>query len=235
VSLAPASLEAIAASLADVRERIVRACERARRDPSEVLLVGVTKTVPVDAIRVALDAGLSHLGENRVQEAIQKMRELSERAPTWHLIGHLQTNKARLAAETFDRIESVDSLRLAEALEEDAEEIGREIRVFLQAKIGDEDTKHGVDLADMLPLAHEIETRCPRITVVGLMSIPPPRESEDASRADFRALREAFERLRDRHPQVHHLSMGMSSDFEIAIEEGATEVRVGTAIFGRRG
>ena len=235
MSVAPAGLDAIAGSLVEIRGRIASACERARRDPSEILLVGVTKTIPVDAIRAALDAGISHLGENRVQEAIPKMRELADRAPTWHLIGHLQTNKARLAAETFDRIESVDSLRLAEALEENAEEIGREVRVFLQAKIGDEDTKHGVALDELEPLAREIESRCPRLTVVGLMSIPPPRSDVEASRADFRALRQAFERLRDRCPQVHHLSMGMSSDFEIAIEEGATEVRIGTALFGRRG
>lgn len=224
----------IAASLAHVRERIARACDRARRDPHSVLLVGVTKTVPSDVIRAALDAGLSHLGENRVQEAIQKMRELSDRAPTWHLIGHLQTNKARLAAETFDRIESVDSLRLAQALEEDAEEIGRELRVFVQANVGGEASKHGVPLADVTSLVNEIEARCPRITVTGLMGIPPARSRPEDSRADFRALREAFERLRETHPQVHHLSMGMSADFEIAIEEGSTEVRVGTALFGRR-
>lgn len=224
----------LAASLAHVRERMARACDRARRDPAEVLLVGVTKTIPVEIVRAALDAGLSHLGENRVQEAISKMRELSDRAPIWHLIGHLQTNKARLAAETFDRIESVDSLRLAEALEEDAEEIGRELHVFVQANVGGEESKHGVPVGELLPFVNEIEARCPRITVVGLMGIPPVRSRPEESRADFRALREAHLALRSSHPQVRHLSMGMSADFEIAIEEGATEVRVGTALFGRR-
>lgn len=227
--------DAISAALSSVRARIERACDRARRDPAGVLLVGVTKTVPADMIRAALDAGLSHLGENRVQEAISKMRELADRAPTWHLIGHLQTNKARLAAEVFDVIESVDSPRIARALEEDAEEIGRDLRVFVQAKVGDEESKSGVALADLIPFVDEIEGQCERLTVVGLMSIPPPRDRPEDARRDFRLLREAWERLRESHPQVTSLSMGMSSDFEVAIEEGATEVRVGTALFGRRG
>jgi pyridoxal phosphate enzyme (YggS family) len=233
MSSASASL-AVAASLAEVRERIARACERSGRDPEDVLLVGVTKTVPADIIRAALDAGLSHLGENRVQEALPKMRELADRAPTWHLIGHLQTNKARLAAETFDRIESVDSLKLAIALDEDAEEIGRELRVFVQARVGGEESKSGVELGDLKAACDEIEARCPRVKVSGIMSIPPPRSDPDESRADFRALRGAFDALRETHPMLRHLSMGMSADFEIAIEEGATEVRVGTALFGRR-
>jgi len=234
VSSAPASLGTMAASLAGIRARIARACDRARRDPAEILLVGVTKTIPVDLIRAALDAGLSHLGENRVQEAISKMRELSDRAPTWHLIGHLQTNKARLAAETFDRIESVDSLKLALALDEDAEEIGRELRVFLQGNVGAEESKHGVPLAGLAALAGDIEAHCPRVTITGVMTIPPPRATPEDSRGDFRLARAAFEELRASRPQVRHLSMGMSADFEIAIEEGATEVRVGTALFGRR-
>lgn len=224
----------IAASVASVRERIERACDRAGRDPDSVLLVGVTKTVPVEAIRAALDAGVSHLGENRVQEALQKMRDLSDRAPQWHLIGHLQTNKARLAAEVFDRIESVDSVKLARVLEEDAEEIGRELRVFVQARVGDEETKHGIPLDQLEATVDEMEGACPRVRVVGVMSIPPPRDRAEDARADFAVLREAYERLRATRPHVRHLSMGMSADFEIAIEEGATEVRVGTALFGSR-
>lgn len=224
----------IAASVASVRERIERACDRAGRDPDSVLLVGVTKTVPADAIRAALDAGVSHLGENRVQEALQKMRDLADRAPQWHLIGHLQTNKARLAAEVFDRIESVDSVKLARVLEEDAEEIGRELRVFVQARVGDEETKHGIPLDQLEATVDEMESACPRVRVVGVMSIPPPRERPEDARTDFALLREAYERLRATRPHVRHLSMGMSADFEVAIEEGATEVRVGTALFGSR-
>jgi pyridoxal phosphate enzyme (YggS family) len=223
----------VASSVAAVSERIARACDRVRRDPRGVTLVGVTKTVPIELVRAALDAGIAHLGENRVQEALPKMRALSDRAPTWHFIGHLQSNKARLAAETFDVIESVDSVRVARVLEEDAEEIGRELRVFVQVKVGDETAKSGVPL-DLLAATVEEIDEFERIEVVGLMAIPPPRTRAEDSRADFRQLRGAFEKLRVRHPEIEHLSMGMSSDFEIAIEEGATEVRVGTALFGRR-
>ncbi len=233
MTVAIATAGHVAANVADVRERIERACDRAGRDPASVLLVGVTKTVPCDVARAALDAGLTHLGESRVQEALPKMRELADRAPTWHLIGHLQTNKARLAAEVFDRIESVDSVKLAEVLEEDAEEIGRDLRVFVQVLVGDEPTKHGVPLADLERHVRAIDA-FPRVTVTGLMAIPPPRATEAETRADFRALRQAFDALHASMPAVRHLSMGMSSDFELAIEEGATEVRVGTALFGRR-
>ena len=223
----------IARSVADVRERMARACDRARRDPHGVRLVGVTKTVSLDRVREALDAGVLHLGENRVQESLPKMRALADRAPQWHFIGHLQSNKARLAAEVFDRIESVDTLKLARILEEDALEIGRELRIFVQVRIGDEETKHGVEIAGLERLIEEIDSM-PSILVTGLMAIPPARKDPAESRRDFRIMRELHERVRSRRPEIRHLSMGMSSDFEIAIEEGATEVRVGTALFGRR-
>ena len=223
----------VAARVADVRARIVRACERAHRDPREVTLVGVTKTVPVERIREALDAGVSHVGENRVQDALQKMRELSDRAPQWHFLGHLQTNKARVAAEIFDCIESVDSLKLARALEEDALEIGRALTVYVQVNIGGEESKGGVAPEDARGLIEEIDAM-PSILVTGLMSIPPSRPSADDTRRDFRRLKELFDGLRALRPEIVNLSMGMSADFEIAIEEGATEVRVGTALFGSR-
>ena len=223
----------VAACLGDVRERMARACDRARRDPAEVTLVGVTKTVDAERVREALDAGLARLGENRVQEAVAKMRELSDRAPLWHLIGHLQKNKARLAAEVFDRIESVDSIELARLLEEDAEEIGRQLHVFVQVNAFGESTKQGVPLERLASLVAEIDA-LPNLTVTGLMAIPPPRTSSDASRRDFRILRKAFDELRSHGPNIRHLSMGMSADFEEAIEEGSTEVRIGSAIFGRR-
>lgn len=223
----------VAARVAEVRQRIARACERARRDPHEVTLVAVTKTVAVDRIREVLDAGVLHLGENRVQEALAKMKELADRAPQWHFIGHLQTNKARLAAEIFDCIESVDSLKLARALEEDALEIGRDLTVYVQVNIGGEESKGGVPPREVASLIEEIDAM-PRILVTGLMSIPPPRATAEQSRQDFRQLKELFDSLRERHPEIANLSMGMSSDFEIAIEEGATEVRVGTSLFGAR-
>lgn len=223
----------IAARVADVRARIARACQRAKRDPREITLVGVTKLVPVECIREALDAGVSRLGENRVQEALSKMRPLSERAPQWHFIGHLQTNKARLAAEIFDCIESVDSLKLARALEEHALEIGRALTVHVQVNVGGEQTKGGVPLEEVRSLIEEIDA-LPSILVTGIMAIPPPRPNEAATRDDFKHLKELFDSLRVAHPEIVSLSMGMSSDFEIAIEEGATEVRVGTALFGSR-
>jgi pyridoxal phosphate enzyme (YggS family) len=223
----------VAESIASVRERIARACDRAGRDPDSVMLVGVTKGVPEERIREALDAGVTHLGESRVQEALPKMRALSDRAPTWHLIGHLQTNKARLAAETFDRIESVDSFRLARVLEEDALEIGRELRIFVQVRLEDEPGRHGAPMGDVERLVEEIDGM-PSILVTGLMAIPPRRERPEDARADFRSVRGLFERLHAKRPEIRHLSMGMSADFEIAVEEGATEVRVGTALFGLR-
>lgn len=224
---------AIAEAVADVRTRIALACERSHRDPREITLVGATKTIPVERIREALDAGVMHLGENRLQEALAKMRALADRAPTWHLIGHLQSNKARLAAEVFDVIESVDSLRIARILEEDALEIGRELDVFVQVNVGNEPTKHGVSAADVAKLIEEVDSM-PSILVTGLMAIPPPRSSLDESKRDFRALKELFDRLRADRPEIRHLSMGMSADFEAAIEEGATEIRVGAALFGLR-
>lgn len=223
----------VARRLADVRRGIERACERAGRDPEEVTLVGVTKTVDADTIRQAIDAGLAHLGENRLQEAVPKMRALSDRAPVWHFIGHLQRNKARRAVELFDRIESVDSLRLGRALDEAADEIGRELRVFVQANVGGEESKHGVALDEIPALVDELE-RLPRLTVVGLMTIPPPRDDRERTRADFREIAGLFRSLARERPALQHLSMGMSADYEIAIEEGATEVRVGRTIFGER-
>lgn len=224
---------AVAANLADIRSRIEAAAGRAGRDPSEVTLVGVSKRVEADRIRAALDAGLSHLGENRVQEAVEKMKALSDRAPQWHLIGHLQRNKARKAVELFDRIETVDSLRLAEALERGAEEIGRDLRVFIEINVAEEPQKAGVAPAEAEALVDAIDA-LPWLTVTGLMAIPPRGETPEDSRPHFAAMRRLFDELRDGRPELKHLSMGMSSDFELAIEEGSTEVRVGRALFGER-
>ena len=223
----------VGSQLENVRRRIALACERVGRDPGEVTLVGATKTVPPDRIREALDRGLAHLGENRLQEAVTKMKALSDRAPIWHFIGHLQANKARRAAELFDRIEAVDSLKLARVLESAVEEIGRQLCVFVQVKIGDESTKHGVPLAELPRFIGEVDA-LPSLTVSGLMAVPPLRDDPEDSRKDFRTLREARDLLAESYPDIRHLSMGMSGDFEIAIEEGATEVRIGTALFGAR-
>jgi pyridoxal phosphate enzyme (YggS family) len=224
---------AVAAGLAEIRSRIEAAARRAGREASEVTLVGVSKTVEPERIRAALDAGLTHLGENRVQEAVEKMKALSDRAPTWHLIGHLQRNKARRAVELFDRIETVDSLPLAEALERGAEEIGRDLRVFVEVNVADEPQKAGVSPGETEALVDGIDA-LPWLTVTGLMAIPPQQEDPEESRPHFAAMRRLFDEIRSGRPELHHLSMGMSADFEIAVEEGATEVRVGRALFGGR-
>ncbi|MEM7248476.1 MAG: YggS family pyridoxal phosphate-dependent enzyme [Acidobacteriota bacterium] len=224
----------VAERLAEVRQRLHAACGRVGRQATEVTLVGVTKTVEVDRIREALDAGLSHLGESRFQEAIPKMRELADRAPLWHFIGRLQGNKARKVTEIFDRVESLDSLELARKLSSAAEEIGRELHVFVQVNPDEEASKGGLLPADLPAFLDEVTT-LPCLDVTGLMAIPARRDDTDATRRVFGRVREMFEIQRQRHPQLRHLSLGMSADFDIAIEEGATEVRVGRALFGERG
>ena len=213
-----------------VRERIRRACERAGRDPSSVTLIGVTKGIPSSRIAEAIAAGLTHLGENRVQEARQKQAELSAADARWHLIGHLQRNKAADAVELFGLIHSVDSQALAEALERHAAAAGRRLEILLQVNVSGEATKSGCRPEDAAGLAAAV-ARCPHLAAAGLMTIAPLAADAEASRPVFRALRH----LRDRLGRTDwRLSMGMSQDFEVAIEEGADLIRVGTAIFGDR-
>jgi pyridoxal phosphate enzyme (YggS family) len=221
--------------LAEVRARIAAAAARAGRRPDEVLLVAVTKTVPADAVRAALAAGQRVFGENRVQEAIAKAGDCGPGA-SWHLIGHLQRNKARPAARLFDVVESIDSLELAVELDRRAQEAGRRPRVLVQIKLGGEPTKRGMP-PDGAPALIEAAARLPHVELAGLMTIPPPSATPEGSRRWFALLRD----LRARWEgtccpcgTLRELSMGMSADYEIAIEEGATLVRVGSAIFGAR-
>ena len=217
----------VAGNLARVRERISRAAERAGRAPDDVLLVGISKLVDVERIRSALAAGLGVLGENRVQEAKEKIRVIGRPVP-WHLVGHLQTNKARDAVLLFDLIHSVDRLDLARALERRARDLDKVADVLVQVNVAGEATKGGFAPSE-LKGALEALGGFPGLRVCGLMTIPPPVESAAMARRWFRWLRE----LRD-EAGLEHLSMGMSGDFEVAVEEGATMVRVGTAIFGPR-
>ncbi|HBL26714.1 MAG TPA: YggS family pyridoxal phosphate-dependent enzyme [Acidobacteria bacterium] len=233
------------ARLAAVRERIAAACRRAGRDPGEVTLVGVSKTHPAGLVEAAWRAGLRVFGENRVQEAQGKRAALAHlppppEGPEWHLIGPLQSNKVRPALDLFTTIHSIDRLRIAEAVH--AEAITRGLRVdgFLEINVGQEESKHGFSpdgLAEAVrPLAG---LQGPTgLRIVGLMAIPPFSEDPEASRPWFRRLRELARELADR-PEWNGfpalLSMGMSHDYEIAIEEGTTHVRVGTALFGTRG
>jgi len=223
-------------NIARVQERIAEACRRAGRRPEDVKLVAVSKTVPPDRIRAAYDAGLRDFGENRVQEANAKRAALSDLTVTWHLVGHLQTNKAKLARELFHCVHSLDSLRLAQKLDEAAVCSGERLPVLIEVNLGEEQTKSGVREQDVLPLAEQV-SRLATIELRGLMVLPPFFEDPEQARPFFRRLRELAGTIGSASlpgVSMRELSMGMSHDFEVAIEEGATMVRIGTAIFGRR-
>jgi len=232
------STDQISASLERIRERIARTAERAGRRAEDVTLVAVSKTFPAEAIRAAYDAGLRHFGENRVQEWESKQPHLAGLDATWHLIGHLQSNKARRAARLFHRVDSLDSLALAEKLEaaaatEPARE-GKPLPVLVEVQMGDEATKTGVPESGLAALAQGV-AGLPHLELLGLMAIPPFFEEIERVRPYFRKLRELRDELSRRTGRaLSVLSMGMSHDFEIAIEEGATEIRIGIAIFGAR-
>jgi pyridoxal phosphate enzyme (YggS family) len=217
----------IPANLERVRERVARAAERAGRKPEDVLLIGVSKVVEVERIRAAIAAGVAALGENRVQEAKAKIAELGRPVP-WHLIGHLQTNKVKDALPLFDLIHSLDRLELAQELERRAAAQGRPVDTLVQVNIAGEASKGGFTPDEVGP-ALEAIAKLSHVRVRGLMVIPPEVERAEESRPWFRRLRE----MADKHG-LRERSMGMSGDFEVAIEEGATMVRVGTAIFGPR-
>jgi len=214
-------------NIQQVNSRIVRACERSRRLPSEITLVAVTKEVGVSAIRAAFDCGLKHFGENRVQEAENKITQLLDMRPevTWHMVGHLQSNKAKRAVELFDIIHSVDSVKLAEVLSRRTEAL---LPVLLQVNVSGEATKSGFSTSEIDKAFQDIK-RLSNLKVVGLMTIAPLVADPEEVRPVFKKLRELRDSL-----GLEHLSMGMTDDFEVAIEEGATIVRIGRAIFGER-
>jgi len=220
-------MDEIRANIERVRERIARAAERAGRRAEDVLLVGVSKTVDADRVRRAVAAGLPALGENRVQEAEEKIAALGRPVP-WHLVGHLQSNKVRDALELFDVIHSLDRLELARECDRRARLRGRPVAVLLQVNVGGEASKGGFAPQEV-GAAVETVAALDHLQLRGLMTIPPPVERPEEARGWFRTLAQ----LAKRHG-VGELSMGMSADFEVAIEEGATMVRVGTAIFGLR-
>ena len=224
--------------LQQVHERIVAAANRVGRVPKDVTLVAVSKTHPPDVVLEAIAAGATDLGENRVQEAEKKIPEVGRRAARWHLIGHLQSNKTRKAVALFDVIHSIDSIELAQRLERICREEGRqELPVLIQVDLGHEATKTGAHESE-LPLLAKTIADCQRLRLVGLMMLPPFFEEAEATRPFFRKLRELRDELASQgefEDRRGELSMGMTHDYEIAIEEGATIVRVGTAIFGERG
>lgn len=220
-----ANLPSVADRLERVQERMAAAFQRAgRRD--QVTLVAVSKSVDPDRIAEAYRAGVRHFGENRVQEFEEKRRLLTLPSAVWHMVGHLQSNKAKRAAEIFHRIDSVDSEQLGEKLS--AAVGGRSLPVLVQVNLGGEETKSGV-APDRLEALIERLRQCPGLDVEGLMALPPYLEPAERVRPYFRRLRELAEQLK-----LRELSMGMSHDFEVAVEEGATQVRIGTALFGER-
>ena len=226
---------ALSARLADVRARIERAAGRAGRDPAAVRLIAVSKTFPADCVRAAAAVGQIDFGENKVQEALQKIDRTSDLAIRWHLIGHLQSNKAKKVGH-FDVVHSIDDAALVGKVDEAARAAGRTIELLVQVDLAGEATKHGAreeELASIFDAGQAARA----VTITGLMILPPAVEDPEAARPYFRALRGVRDRLVARGvdpSMVRELSMGMSHDFEVAVEEGATLVRVGTAIFGRR-
>ncbi len=229
----------IAENIAGIRERMAAAAARVKRDPNQITLMAVTKTVEPERIRQAYEAGLRVFGENRVQEFGEKQEALRDlRDAEWHLIGHLQSNKAKKAAESFQAVDSVDSLRLAEKLNEAARQLGRTLPVLIEIKVSEEESKAGIEmdspeLEELLLGAAELGN----LQVRGLMTVPPYTEDPEGARLYFRTLRDLRDKIALRklpNVSMNVLSMGMSHDFEVAIEEGSTCVRVGSAIFGER-
>jgi len=216
--------------LAAIRARIEAAAVRCGRLPQDVTLVAISKTHPASVVKSAIELGATDLGENRVQEAEQKITEVGRTRARWHLVGHLQANKGRRAVQLFDVIHSLDSLELARRLDRLCGEEGREnLPVLVQVDLGHEKTKSGIDEAELPKLIAGLG-ELSRVQLMGLMTLPPFFDDPEQARPYFQRLRE----LRDKWVPNGELSMGMTNDFEVAIEEGATMVRVGTAIFGQR-
>lgn len=233
----PFTSETLGERLASVRSRIEAAARRSNRSADQITLVAISKTQPTDILKAGLVAGITDLGENRIQEAEGKIIGLGRKAARWHLVGHLQTNKARRAIDLFDVIHSLDSAGLAQRLDRLCVAEGREeLAVLIQIDLGGEETKTGID-PRKLPELLDALSDCQRLRLIGLMTLPPYFENPDCARPYFKTLRELRDQLQLQGrfgERPGELSMGMSHDFEIAIEEGATMVRVGTAIFGER-
>lgn len=239
----------IAGNLAQVRERIAEAALRSGRDPDAVTLVAVTKTFPAHVVLSAYEAGVRHFGENRVQEGIDKITAvapyLSGPQPTWHMVGHIQSRKAKRVVAHYDYAHSVDRLKIARRLSRYAQEAERDLPVLLECNVSGEGSKYGFDLEGW---QHDDAQRdaffadvdeilgMPGLTVQGLMTMPPFVEDSEEVRPFFASLRALLDALQERlpSPRWRHLSMGMTNDFEVAVEEGATMVRIGRAIFGPR-
>lgn len=231
------SEDQLRARLTGVRAQIEAAALKCGRLPQDVTLIAISKTHPASLVRTAIELGVTDIGENRVQEAEQKINEVGRHAARWHLVGHLQANKARRAVQLFDVIHSLDSLELARRLDRLCNEEGREnLSVLIQVDLGHEETKSGIDEHELSGLVDNLKG-LERVQLVGLMTLPPFFDEPEQTRPFFRRLRELRDELASQGAFCEgngELSMGMTHDFEVAIEEGATMVRVGTAIFGQR-
>jgi PLP dependent protein len=227
---------ALGTRLAGVRDRLARAAGRAGRDPATVRLVAVSKTFSAEHVRAAAAAGQVDFGENKVQEALQKIAQTSDLPIKWHLVGHLQSNKARKAGAEFSMIHSVDDAALVTALDESAQAAGRSVQLLVQVDLAGEATKHGAREEELAPIFNTARG-CRSARLVGLMVLPPATDDPEGARPYFRKLRGIRDGLLARGvdgSMLTELSMGMSRDFEVAVEEGSTLVRVGSAIFGER-
>ena len=225
----------ISENLARVQNNIVKACERSGRDPSSVTLIAVSKTKPVPDLMEAYRAGARYFGENKVQELTEKYDQMPQDVK-WHMIGHLQRNKVKYIVDKAELIHSVDSLRLAETIQQEAEKKGIVVPVLLEVNVAEEDTKYGLRVEEVLPLAQQL-AEFPNIRVEGLMTIAPYVEDPEENRDIFRQLKKLSVDIGQKNINninMHVLSMGMTGDYEVAVEEGATLVRVGTGIFGER-
>jgi pyridoxal phosphate enzyme (YggS family) len=227
---------ALGTRLAGVRDRLARAAGRAGRDPATVRLVAVSKTFSAEHVRAAAAAGQVDFGENKVQEALQKIAQTSDLPIKWHLVGHLQSNKARKAGAEFSMIHSVDDAALVTTLDESARAAGRSVQLLVQVDLAGEATKHGAREDELAPI-FDAARGCRSARLVGLMVLPPATDDPEGARPYFRKLRGIRDGLLARGvdgSMLTELSMGMSHDFEVAVEEGSTLVRVGSAIFGER-
>jgi len=223
-------------NLCEIQENIARAAKKSGRKAEDIMLLGVTKTIPVEGIQAALDLGITHFGENKVQEFLPKYEALGN-SPLWHMIGHLQTNKVKFIMGKVRLIHSVDNIRLAEEINKRAIQAGCIMDILIEINIADEDTKHGVLLEEVRGLIEQI-AKFPNICIKGLMCIAPFVEDEEQNRVHFGKMRETFIDIRNQriyNTDMVYLSMGMSNDYCTAIEEGANIIRIGTSLFGARG
>lgn len=218
-------------NLSKINEEIRKTAIASNRDPKNIMLIGVSKKKDVNTIQKGIDAGLTHLGENYIQEAIQKIKIIGKEHACWHFIGHLQSNKAKLAVQYFDYIHTIDRFKLALEIDKQAKINNKIQKILVQVNIGKEESKSGVDIEDTIELAKRINS-LNNVSLKGLMCMPPFSLDPEHSRSYFKFLFELKKSINN--IKINHLSMGMSHDFKVAIEEQATMIRIGTSIFGRR-